>query len=468
MRQKGNKTNFLQELQNEMKEHHFVRFDQLIIEYMGYSSELTTKEEVDGRRKAYLTFLHEIKGENVASLPTIRRWFGIHEFREPTREQIFRICLALRTGVETARDFLIKGICEPSFQIADYEEIILMYCLENRKGYGYYNTMVQEYEKNLDFQKEVRHESNTQWLFFQFESVRKYSEQDFLYWMWEKTNIFKGYSMTAQEYLEIFRDKVIEIIRQELKKQLELFLSETSYYAWKKQKRLNGKREDILIRRYMDKNIISDDLRNNIRELVKMVYSENGQNSILLSELFYINESAVTREDVAAGRGSYLVTKKYLSDLFNIPLQNERMLWVRQALHSLEHRDKGDYCPDSIRLLIGEYGRHRTDIKNVGEARKWLEEYRKEHKRRRQIVKRKDLLPLIHYIAQQEYVRENEKKGLAYDPMSAKKYFQTMADAVMIACSMAPLDENYRYDWILMSCFDKEEMYSYVDVLEII
>lgn len=468
MLQRDTRGDFWQLLQDRLAETDSLRFDQYIVQYMGFSSNVPEREREEEYRKAYLTFLHEIKGENVASLPTIRRWFGIHEFREPTREQVFRICLALKVGVEAAKDFLMKGIHEPSFQIADYEEMILMYCLENRFDCDKYASMLREYEKNLDLQKEIRHESNTQWLFSQFESIKNYPEQDFMYWMWENASTFKGYSMTAQEYLGSYREMVLSLSRQEIKKQLELFLSETGYPAWRKQRKLNGKREDVLIRKYLNKNSVPEDLRDNILELARLVYSESGQNTVLLSELFRMSESAATQEPPASGKGSHFVTNKYLSDLFNIPLQSERLIRVRQAFAELEKLEKESPCPEQVMLLIHEYSRGAVRIENVEEAGQWLSEYEREHKRRRKIVKRTDLLPLIHYVSQQRYLQESEENGQPYDQMEAKKQFRTMADAVMIACNMAPIDEDYRYDRILMLCFDKEEMHSYMDILEFV
>lgn len=465
---KDTKKKFLQSLQDRLSECDYRRFDQFIVEYMGFSVGVPEEEQEAEYRKAYRTFIHEIKGKNVASLPTVRRWFGIHEFREPTREQVFRICLALKTGVETAGDFLIRGIHEPSFQIADYEEMILMYCLENQCSWDKYASMLQEYEKNLELQGEIRHEANTQWLFSQFAFIKKYPEQDFMYWMWENASTFKGYSMTAQEYLGNYREMVLDLSRQDLRKQLELYLAETSYHTWKKHRKMNDKKEDVLIRKYLNKNPVSEDLRSNILELVRLVYSESGQNSMLRAELFRMNESAAAQEDTLPEEGTHFVTDKYLSDLFNIPLQSERMIRVRQALSSLELLDKNAPCPETVMGLISKYSRSTIQIDNVEEAAQWLLEYHREHKRRRKIVKRTDLLPLIHYVAQQRYLQENETNGLPYDQMVAKKQFRTMADAVMIACNMAPIDEDYRYDMILMSCFDKEEMYSYMDILEFV
>lgn len=162
------------------------------------------------------------------------------------------------------------------------------------------------------------------------------------------------------------------------------------------------------------------------------------------------------------------MTHKYLSDLFNIPLQSERIMRVRQTLTLLEKQSGEADCPESVIQIIQEYSRGTVRIENTAEAEQWLREYDREHKRRRKIVKRADLLPLIHYVSQQRYLQENEKNNLPYSQAEAKKMFRTTADAIMIACNMAPIDETYRYDRILMLCFDKEEMHSYTDILEFV
>lgn len=274
--------------------------------------------------------------------------------------------------------------------------------------------------------------------------------------------------MTAQEYLCSYREMVLELSRKEMKKQLELFLSETTWPVWKKNQKSGKEKEDVMIRKYLNKNSVPEDLRGNILELVKLVYSDTGQNSILISELFELSGRAMIYEDYLVDREPHYITNKYLSDLFNIPLQNERMICVKQALASLQWMDKDAPCPELVLRLIDRYSQHVVTIENVYEAEQWLLEYSKEHKRRRKIVKRGDLLPLIHYVAQQRYIQETEKNSLPYDQLTAKNYFRTMADAVMIACSMEPLNDNFRYDWILMSCFGEEEMHSYMDILEIV
>lgn len=55
-----------------------------------------------------------------------------------------------------------------------------------------------------------------------------------------------------------------------------------------------------------------------------------------------------------------------------------------------------------------------------------------------------------------------------YDKETALKTFRDLADATMIACNMAPLDEKRAFDMILLQCFQEDEMYGYDDVMGLI
>ena len=167
-------------------------FDTFLILEMGYSLCGTMEDQEKVRKEAYHTFLQKIRGERPASFPTIRRWFGIRSVAVPAREQIFRIVFSLGCDLETANRYFVEGVLQPSFQINDYTEMIAMYGLENRWNWEKYQRAVEEYEKGLDDDMEILHEPNTQWLFRQFEYVKTLNEEQFMYWMWEHSGIFKG------------------------------------------------------------------------------------------------------------------------------------------------------------------------------------------------------------------------------------------------------------------------------------
>ena len=191
------------------KEILFGSFDTFFIAQMGYSMCGTTQEQEKIRREAYHTFLQKIQGERPASFPTIRRWFGIHSVVVPAREQIFHIAFCL--GLD-----------------------------ENKWDWEKYQQAVEEYEKGLDEDIEILHEPNTQWLFHQFEYVKALDEEQFMYWMWDHSGIFKGYSKTAQEYLTKYRELVLAGMRNEAETNLRFLLAESGFQTWKK-KRIHWK-----------------------------------------------------------------------------------------------------------------------------------------------------------------------------------------------------------------------------------
>lgn len=458
-------------IEARLKEGTYMRFDRFLIRRMGYELNGSPEQQEAARKQAYLTFLHRISKENPASLPTIRRWFGIHDYMAPSREQMFRIAFALELGIQETEEYLVQGLRAPCFQINDYSELIAMYCLEHRRSYAKYQSMVLEYEGSLQRQQEISRESNTQWLFRQFEFVKKYEEEEFMRWMWENARVFKGYSITVQEYLGKYREMVVEYMRVDTKKRLELLLSETGYAAWRK-KRLHtsGEKEGELIRKYIKwdarnkKSEIPEHLGKSILELTKLAYAEGGLNARLLSELFARPKQSAPKPEGLPEHTIRAVSGKYLSDLFHIPERNEMRVRIRQAIQELKRLDRDAACPGHICNIIEQYGRKGLCVANVGEALEWLEEFDSESRRRRLIVKRDDLLPMILYVAQQRYLKESG----AYSCAAARRMFTDLANATLIACNMAPLDESYVYDMVLLACFQEEEMYGYEDVLELV
>lgn len=460
MVQDTKKQSFSHIIEKKLKKKSPERFDHFIIRHMGYTLEKGAKtqeaeKQESVRKNAYHLFLHNIQGEKPASLPTIRKWFGIRSFSMPSREQVFRIAFSLKLGLKQAEEYLMQGIREPSFQINDYSEMIAMYCLENGLDYRKYEKMVQEYEASLETCQKIEQESKTQWLFRQFESVKQYPEEQFMYWMWEHAGIFKGYSKTTQDYLCKYREQIVEYMREDIKKRLELLLSETGYSTWRKKRSYASEaKEGEQIKRYikwdqkLKKRKIPEHLGKSILELTNLAYSENGLNAKLISELF-------------------AVSGKHLSDLFHIPERNEIRIHTRQAVWRLMGLEPKEPCPEDILQVIRQCSRKTVHIKNAGEALEWLEEFDREGKRRRLIVKREDLLPMILYVAQQKYQKESKEAGKTYCRADAQKFFSDLANATMIACNMAPLDEKYLFDMILLECFQEDEMYGYEDVLEL-
>lgn len=462
--------NFIQVLGESIKDRRFMTFDVFIITYLGFKEEELESDEEGVRHRAYRLFLQRTASERPASLPTIRRWFRIQSGKEPSRSQVIGIALSLHLCVEEAGLFLMKGIAEPSWQINDYTEIIAMYCLENQLGLVQYEEMVREYRRHLASDIEISHESNTQWLFRQFEHLRGLTKDEFMYWMWEHAGIFKGYSRTAQEYLEKYRQQIVGYIRRDMKEQLKILLSETNYDNWRRQRRIRKRSgEGETIRYYINrvmksgKGGISEDLSGTILELSKMVYSDAGQNTRLFSELFsVVDTSAATDEDAGKKKVIKAVTPKYLSDLFHIPVRNELLFRAGQLLREIEKADVNESCLEQVREMAGS----KTPVHNAQEAGEWLREFIREGKRRRRVIGRSDLLPMVLYVSQQRYQTEMDADMHSYNREKALRIFRDMADATLLACNMAPLDEKYFFDAVLILCYQEKEMYGYQDVIE--
>lgn len=445
----------------------FMSFDVVLMNYLGYSVEDIRMNENDVRRQSYHSFLRKTENDRPATLPTIRRWFGINEYKEPSREQVLKIALSLKAGVADAEYLLIKGIAEPLWQINNYEEIIAMYCLEKQMTCKKYKTLVEEYEKKIACCNDIKHEANTRWLFRQFEHLRCMTEDEFMCWMWEHAGVFKGYSSTVQEYLEKYREKVVEYVRGDMKDYLGLLLSETDYGKWR-EKRVKNRifaNEGHMIKRYVANCMkngngkLSEQMSKNIMELARLVYSEAGKNSILISELYSYFDEEFSEEDNPV---KSTITAKYLSDLYNIPRKNDSMFYAKKILVELEEMDENAPCPDGIADIIEEYCHCNISFNNAREACDWLKEYISEAKRRTLMVKRTDLLPMILYVAQQIY--NTETGSDVYDKEEALEVFKNLADATLLACNMPALDEAYFYDAVLIACYQDNDMYMYQDV----
>lgn len=272
-----------------------------------------------------------------------------------------------------------------------------------------------------------------------------------MYWMWKHSGIFKGYSKTAQEFLTKYRQLVLEGMRNDAKNNLNFLLAESGFQTWKKRHFYRSSANELeQIKKYIRSNErsknpdISEHLAKNILELAKMAYSETGQNTKLLAELFESPASTMTH--------------KYLSDLFHIPERNEMHIRSRQAIQKLEKYADEEPCPPDIAEMIDQFGKGKVVVERVGEAKEWLEEFDNDGKRRRLIVKRSDLLPMICYVAQQRYRAQIADAVETYSQSEAQKVFLDMANAVLIACNMPAVNEKYRYDKQLLQSFQEEEV----------
>lgn len=450
----------------EIMQGKFMQFDTFIIEKMGFDGAGIDK---DTRYQAFHEFRRRTKRREIATMPTMRRWFGIGEYHRPHREHVMEMCFALELEPEEASEFLTCGIAEPSFQVNDYQEILFLYGLGRHLSFETCLQMAALFERGLQENVSFSHTRSTKELIASFEMNKTLEKEEFLLWMFDRAEWFKGYSKTTLNYLEQFRRSILENVRKEAKARLGLLLQETEYKTWRKT-HSQGVDEQEAIRRFVGngrihrkKYHVSEHMGKNIQELAQFAFSTRDTNSCMLSEVYGDLRDNSNQEGPAAQFRR--VTGKYLSDLFHIPEKKEQAIRTSQALRALESISDSTLCPDWICQLGQEYTRGKGDFTTAGQARKTLEDFQKKEKRRCLLIQRSDLLPLVLYIAQKQY--EEEHKG-AYCQEEARIYFRNLADATMNACNMAVISENYQLDMALLQCFQKEEMYSYPELLDIL
>lgn len=447
---------FRKELQRTL-EGQFIQFDRFIIQKMGF--DLEQDEHV--RSDAFHEFRKRTGREPIATMPTMRRWFGIGDFHAPTRENVIKMSFALSLEPEEAGEYLTKGLGEPFFQINDYFEAIFLYGLGHHLTYDDCLKMAAVFEGNMEEDLVFSGTKSTKELLVSFEKHKELGKEEFLLWMSDRADWFKGYSRTTFNYLTRFRNNIMEEIREDAKQRLDGLLRETEYGHWLKRHPAMRDAKDSIDRfigggkKWRRKYRVSEHMEQCIRELVKLAYDERELNTRMLSEVFSTMEGR--------GGGFRRFTMKYLSDLFHIPDKKEQAIRTAQALRTLDALEKQDACPDWIQKLGEEYTRARGDFSNVEMARESLIHFQKENKRRVLLISRSDLLPLILHVAQRQYEREH---GEFYNREQAKTHFRDLADATLNACNMEVLNEEYRLDQALLMCFQEDEMYTYAELLD--
>lgn len=456
---------FIENWKKKHADHIFIEFDIFIIRELGYSFD--SKWELERvRRSAFLDFRKRTGHFDFASLPTMRRWFGIGGYSRPRREQVLAICLKLQTGREKAKEYLTLGLGETAFQIRDHREVIFMYGLENHVSYETCLELIEQFENQWDF-KSMRKNKMSDVAFEQmFVKMKDESAEVFLAWMLSEQKFFTGYQDVILETLQQCRKEVLFFIRKDAQEKLENLLAETNYRKWLSGKKYHDLEPREIVRRFVKTypkgkyKEVSQNMRDNILELSSIAYSPLEANTKLLAELF--PHAGDTVFDQIKGMSS-----KHLSDLFNVDIQWERMLVSSQTYRELQQLDTGSSCPDWVKDIMEKCNRHFSRLETVQDARSQLTKYIDEQKRRCIDIKRSDLLPMIHYVAQCRYLDEIETEGEKYNVRKAKELFVTLANRMLKSCQMAPLNESYELDAVLLSCFQPEEMYFFPEILEL-
>lgn len=444
---------------------HFLQFDTFFTGKMLESSgKVFTQTQ---RKEAFQIFRERTKEKRIASVQTMKKWFGLGGYTEPERKQIFEIAFALQFSAEELNSYLTEGIFAPAIQVNDYQETIFWYGLENNLDYDMCMEMIHSFQQHMAMDIQISHSYHTGELLRQFELKRHLPKSIFMEWMIDNASVFKGYSNTTLNYLIKYKKTILNQARKDAKDSLKIMLLDTDYAFWRSKRRFHKKNEGEMIRKYIYHNYkLSQKQRKEILEQVSLVYFEEDSNARLLSELY------VSHVKMRNSRHSPIrrMTEKYLSDLFNIATQKEREIRTAQAESYLEAgKDTESLCPDWIVSLIQEYAAgEMPESVTVGWAKQWLRQYRREHKRRLVQVERADILPFVQYVAGHQYMASIEQRLEDYVMEDAREQFVELAEQTLAACNMAKFSEDYELDAILLNCFQKEEWYLYSEMLEMV
>ncbi len=452
----------------------FKDFSHFIINKMGFEYfEIDGEEQKEQRQQAFAEFRKRSNREEIASLPTMRKWFGIGGKATPSREQIYQMCFSMGLSVSDAEEFLLEGIREPSFQVNDYQETILMYGLENGLSYEECFNMIDELEERMEPDISFLQTRGTQMLLSEFRGHKHLTKEKFLDWMEENAQSFKGYSKTTLDYFLKYKKIILDYVKKDAEEELSRLLAETDYDNWCRSRGMFIKEPKKRIHNYIrthstsKKKTLSEDLKESIMELAAIAYTEKNANAQLLGEVFRSNKKS--RQGKALGFCSIEgMTGKHLSDLLNVATQKQRSFHVRQESRKIKKLENEETCPKWIQEIAKEYSRKKVEIKTIADAKDWIKEYLEEHKRRCLQIQRSDILPMILYVSQRRYLKEIDHDMTKYCQKDALTAFDNLANATLSACNMCQLNEQYELDTVLRSCYGKEEMYSYSELLEVI
>lgn len=311
--------------------------------------------------------------------------------------------------------------------------------------YGFYHHLsyvqcleiIEKFEKSIPYEFSLKQKNCTNNIWKEYGKNCELGVDDFLQWMLERVEDFKGYSKTVLDYFMTIKEEVIHEIKIDAKDYLETLLAETSFKRWEQKWHMNIQNRKKTIPKYLksvycSKNDnLSEQMKKTIHELVEISNISVNSNTELLAELYTDLKKRTRQENKRRKQGEIrLMDDKYLSDLLNVAGQKEKLM----------------------RLIVTPSLENRNELI-------------KQQKRRCLLISRQDLLPLILCLSQKRYVRRMESEN--YDWVKAKSEFISFANHILNACQMAAIDENkYELDGILCNCFQKDEMYSLADALE--
>lgn len=421
-----------------MASSNYYTFEHFLLEKWGKPGE--GDKDKKRQEKAFERFWRAVRNKHIASKQTMRKWFSINGCSLPSREHILRLGMELGMTVGETEEYLTYGISEPQLQVNDYLEFAAMYCLEHKLGYSEYKSIIEFYELETENGMEIRQTNHTERMLNLYQEVKNYEQKDFMIWMCQNSELFKGYSKTTYDYFCSLVEACLLSFREQNKKALENTLLKTDFSEWAATQEIpEGDRLQAIPRYVKNRkrgksHMLSKELQREIREDYLFAYSSQDRLCDLLIVLW--EERTPKKIDMQEIR---LTNRKYISELLSISLQKKRQMEMKRNLIRLKKREEA-----------GEA---------VSEERKMLRRALTMQTQRVRMITRSDLLLLAQYVAGERYNEDINEQAKEFDREEAKENFIDFANTILAGCKMRLLDERYRLDRELLSCFREDEMF---------
>lgn len=423
-------------------------FEDFLLERWGEAADGPEREEK--RQKAFQRFWKEVRHKNIASRQTVKKWFSLAGRSVPSRNHILRIGMALHLSVEETEEYLKYGISDSELQVNDYMEFAAMYCLDHQLDYSEYEAIIEFYEQETDDGREIRQTTHTDRILKQYETVRNYERDDFLVWMCQNAELFKGYSRVTYDLFRSLLEESQDFFRVEVKESLRRTLSlNTDFFDWCSEQGIPEEEQDNAIPRYVKNRkrakhrSLDEKWQNEIRSLYVLAYSSQDRFCDLLTALGTKPEE---EEKTEGWEDIGLKSKKYISELLSVSLQKKKEMDLRRQLLRLKKQEEAGEPVSNERRKVRRELTMQTQ--------------------RVHTVTRSDLLLLMQYVSGERYKKEIEENGSEFDPEEAKRQFVEFSNTVLDGCGMRTLDERYRLDANLLACFEGEDVKLLAEKLE--
>lgn len=469
----------------------FMEFDRFLLERFLTAeeqkelqdTELTEDALAVLRECAYRQCYQQLGKKCPVARTTLRSWFQVKGSGRPSRNQMIAFAFALALSKEELQEYFVCGLQEPGIQINDYQEMIFCYGLESGLTYEECQDMIEVFEQEISKDIVLAQNTHTDELWSLYEEKKYLPKEDFLIWMCEHGFYFKGYSKVALNCFMELKHEILEYIRGEAKGQLYDLLQDAGFLQWTAERDIPeddyGKEIPRFlhnVQRRKNQYLLNQHIKEEITRLNWVVYSSKDKNSDLLAELYaaaIISEQdgklpgkkkIASRKNFDLPESVYFMTDKYVSQLIGVAQQKEKEIRLSMAKSALMVEETEAACPEWIRDCMETYGVWKDTV-TVGETRKVLERVLRQQRQRCQLVKRSDLLPLIHYVAQKRY-EQQRKEGEEYVRQDALDVFVTLSREIFSKCQMMELDDRYQLDYLFCATYGEQEMYSLSDVIE--